>query len=67
MALRVFVDPAGMAPSTLNVLGLPTTLLIDREGREVGRYMGPAEWDSPEMISVIRREVNAPVAAKPSS
>ncbi len=66
-ALRVFVDPAGTAPGTLNVLGLPTTLLIDREGREVGRYMGPAEWDSPEMISVIRREVNAPVAAKPSS
>lgn len=66
-ALRVFVDPSGMAPGTLNVLGLPTTLLIDREGREVGRYMGPAEWDSPEMISVIRQEVNAPVAAKPSS
>jgi thiol-disulfide isomerase/thioredoxin len=66
-ALRVFVDPSGMAPGALNVLGLPTTLLIDREGREVGRYMGPAEWDSPEMISVIRREVNAPVAAKPSS
>jgi thiol-disulfide isomerase/thioredoxin len=66
-ALRVFVDPSGMALGALNVLGLPTTLLIDREGREVGRYIGPAEWDSPEIISVIRREVIAPVAAKPSS
>ncbi|MFQ5755468.1 MAG: TlpA disulfide reductase family protein [Acidiferrobacterales bacterium] len=66
-ALRVFVDPSGMAPGALNVLGLPTTLLIDRAGREVGRYVGPAEWDSPEMISVIRQQVNAPMAAKPSS
>jgi len=33
------------------VIGLPTTLLIDREGREIGRLTGPAEWDSPEAIA----------------
>jgi thiol-disulfide isomerase/thioredoxin len=33
------------------VIGLPTTLLIDREGREIGRVTGPAEWDSPEAIA----------------
>lgn len=27
-------------------VGLPTTLLIDREGRELGRLQGPADWDS---------------------
>jgi len=27
-------------------VGLPTTLLIDREGRELGRLQGPADWTS---------------------
>ena len=37
----------------IGVFGLPTTLLIDREGREVHRWEGPAEWDSPEMIATM--------------
>jgi thiol-disulfide isomerase/thioredoxin len=31
--------------------GLPTTILIDRQGHELGRLVGPAEWDSPEAIA----------------
>ncbi|QDI74417.1 MULTISPECIES: TlpA family protein disulfide reductase [Leisingera] len=31
--------------------GLPTTILIDREGRELGRLVGPAEWDSPDAVA----------------
>ena len=30
----------------MGVVGLPVTVLIDREGREVARYLGDAEWDS---------------------
>lgn len=33
------------------VIGLPTTLLIDRAGREIARLVGPAEWDSPDAIA----------------
>jgi len=33
------------------VIGLPTTLLIDRQGRERGRLTGPAEWDSAVSIA----------------
>jgi hypothetical protein len=29
-------------------------MLIDREGREIARLAGPAEWDSPEAIAIIR-------------
>ncbi|WP_104018105.1 TlpA family protein disulfide reductase [Roseovarius nitratireducens] len=32
--------------------GLPTTILIDRQGRELGRLVGPSEWDSPENIAL---------------
>ena len=31
-----------------------TSLLIDRNGNEFGRLLGPAEWDSPEMAAFIR-------------
>jgi thiol-disulfide isomerase/thioredoxin len=50
----IYVDESGKAQRTLSVLGIPTTLLIDRDGNEIGRLAGPAEWDSPEMVSFIR-------------
>lgn len=53
--LRVYVDPTTRASSDLQAVGLPTTLLVDRHGREVMRKVGPAEWDSPEMVQVIRK------------
>jgi len=37
----------------LAVVGLPTTILIDRIGRERGRLAGPAEWNSPEAVAQI--------------
>ncbi len=56
--LGIYVDDRLRAPSLLHVIGIPATLLIDRNGREIGRKLGPAEWDSPEVISEIRRHVN---------
>jgi hypothetical protein len=52
--LGMYVDTSGKAPRELSALGVPTTLLIDREGNELGRLAGPAEWDSPEMVAFIR-------------
>ena len=52
--LAMYVDESGAAQRALNVLGLPTTLLLDRDGNEIGRLLGPAQWDSPEMVSFIR-------------
>jgi thiol-disulfide isomerase/thioredoxin len=51
--LGMYVDASGKAQRTLSVLGIPTTLLIDRAGNELGRLAGPAEWDSPDMVSFI--------------
>jgi thiol-disulfide isomerase/thioredoxin len=48
--------PISTSESKLSVFGIPTTLLIDRDGRELGRLIGPAEWDSPEMITLIQRQ-----------
>jgi thiol-disulfide isomerase/thioredoxin len=52
-ALPVFVDPTMRAQSTLSAFGLPTTIIIDRDGNERGRLLGPAEWDSDRAIDLI--------------
>jgi thiol-disulfide isomerase/thioredoxin len=52
--LAIYIDESGEAQRALSVLGLPTTLLLDREGSEIGRLLGPAEWDSPEMVAFFR-------------
>jgi thiol-disulfide isomerase/thioredoxin len=52
--LNIYIDPSSKAAFALGFLGLPTTMLIDREGREIGRLVGPAEWDAPEVVALIK-------------
>lgn len=52
--LGLYMDPSVRVTSTLKAIGLPATLLIDRNGREIGRLVGPAEWDSAEAKALIR-------------
>jgi thiol-disulfide isomerase/thioredoxin len=35
------------------VVGLPTTILIDRNGCEIGTLAGPALWDSPDGVGLV--------------
>ncbi|MCY1525585.1 Thiol:disulfide interchange protein TlpA [compost metagenome] len=60
--LRIFVDEPMQAIQSLGAFGLPVTLLLDLEGREVGRKAGVAEWDSPEVIEYVQ----AVIASTPS-
>jgi hypothetical protein len=46
--LSIYVDPSKKVMDALAIIGIPTTLLIGRDGREIGRMVGPAQWDSPE-------------------
>jgi thiol-disulfide isomerase/thioredoxin len=55
--LAIYIDSSAKAKHELNIVGLPTTLLIDRDGREIGRLIGPAEWDSREMIKFIKGKI----------
>ena len=52
--LAIYLDTAGKAMRALGALGLPTTLLVGRDGLELGRLVGPAEWDSAEAIAFVR-------------
>lgn len=58
-ALRVYLDRSAKAIGPLKVVGLPTTLLIDRDGDEIGRKIGPAQWDSAANVKLIRHYIAA--------
>jgi thiol-disulfide isomerase/thioredoxin len=58
-ALEPLVDPTAKSAAALKVIGMPATLLIDREGREIGRVTGPAEWDSEDAKRLIDAAIKA--------
>lgn len=51
--LNFYSDPTSRAAIHVKAIGMPASLLVDAEGREIGRLMGPAEWDSPEAKRLI--------------
>lgn len=52
--LAMYVDTSGQALHAVGAFGLPTTLILNRDGQEVGRIVGPAEWDSAEMKGFLK-------------
>ena len=58
--LHVYRDPKAAATRALRVPGLPATILIDKQGQEVGRVLGIAEWDGPAAVAVVERLLAEP-------
>jgi hypothetical protein len=52
--LALYLDAGSASMQALGLRGLPTTLLIDAQGRELGRVEGAVEWDSPEVLTFLR-------------
>ncbi len=52
--LKVFADPSTKSLGQLQLIGLPGTILIDRQGKEAARLLGPAQWSSPEAVAMIK-------------
>lgn len=57
--LATYIDTRSKAVRQLKVPGLPTTLLINRDGLEIARLVGPAEWDTPDMVSFFESQLAA--------
>jgi thiol-disulfide isomerase/thioredoxin len=63
--LGLWLDPRGAAQRAFGARGLPTTVVIDRQGRERARLEGAAEWDRPDLLAAVRRLVGPPAAEPP--
>ena len=62
--LSVYLDPRGVIRRALGINALPTTVIYDREGQEVGRLLGTAAWDSPAATAFLK-EIARLSAARP--
>jgi thiol-disulfide isomerase/thioredoxin len=49
-AAKIFTDMKGAGKA----FGMPTTLLIDKNGCELANLAGPAEWASPEALACVK-------------
>ncbi len=61
--LELYLNSGGQLARAIGVVALPTTFLIDRDGRLVGGVEGPAEWDSEEAVRLIRHYIEHPKTA----
>ncbi|HEU6442812.1 MAG TPA: redoxin family protein [Microvirga sp.] len=56
--LTYYADPAGKLLQVLqksgHVVGLPTTFVVDASGCEIAILKGPAEWASPDALTLVR-------------
>jgi peroxiredoxin len=55
LTFTVLHDPSGKIQRVYQTKGLPSTYLIDREGRIRGKVLGAAAWDEPHYADEIRR------------
>ena len=52
--LPILRDPKRKFSRANGVLGLPTTLILNADGNEIGRMQGDADWHSNEALTLIK-------------
>lgn len=55
--LDFYIDPTARIGAALKGFGLPLTLIIDSQGNEMGRLVGPAEWDSDSAVDLVKAAI----------
>lgn len=51
-------SPAGSIPSDLLSGAIPTTVIVDKEGRVVGRHEGGGDYSRPEVVKFFKELIN---------
>ena len=57
--LGLYLDVDGATASAFKARSIPTTLLIDRDGKVVGSLVGAMQWDSPDALALIRHYLDS--------
>ena len=55
--LPVLLDPQGAAARAFGAEGIPTSVIIDKAGRERARLEGSADWSTPAAAAAVRKLV----------
>jgi thiol-disulfide isomerase/thioredoxin len=54
LAFPLLLDETKDVSLAFGVRGLPTTVILDREGHLVGRAIGPRQWDSHQTLALLK-------------
>jgi len=65
MTMGLYADPDKDLAQQMGVLGLPVTAILGPDGREIGRLIGEAEWDSEEAKKMLRYLIDATAPKDP--
>ena len=57
--LTVFVDSDSALIRAFSADGLPVTVLVDPDGREIARAVGPFDWGTPAAVAYLRELISA--------
>jgi peroxiredoxin len=60
LSFPVLLDPDATLSPRYGATGYPETFIIDRNGEVVNHTIGPAEWDSPQMVAYFERLLAEP-------
>jgi thiol-disulfide isomerase/thioredoxin len=55
--LGIYFDKGKKLMGALDISVLPTSVLVDAEGREIGRIEGDADWDKPEALALMKAAI----------
>jgi len=61
LTFPVLLDPDATLAPRYGATGYPETFIIDRNGQVVNHTIGPAEWDSAEMVKFIEKLLAPPL------
>ena len=55
--LKAYLDRSSKLSLEVGATGLPTTILLDRNGKMIARVVGPLKWDSRQAIEFLARAI----------
>jgi len=58
-SLTTYLDPKGTMAREAGVLGLPVSIIVDRDGQEIARLTGGADWSSESAKAILERLIGA--------
>jgi peroxiredoxin len=55
LTFTALLDSTGEVGFSLGLYQIPTTFILDKSGRIIGRAVGPREWDSKKSIALFEQ------------
>jgi peroxiredoxin len=66
LSFTALLDTAGEVGAMFGLYQIPTTYILDKKGRIIGKAVGPREWDSKKSISLFEYLIDRYAASSES-